>query len=121
MSFQGGMKRFFCFPFLLFAIAATASEPRSYATQRGADRFVAGGSALVSQDVPLAEDLYAAGGEVRFDRTLAGNARVAGGSVAFGRSARIEGNTSLAGGRVTMQGAIGALLIAFRTNLQTGA
>jgi cytoskeletal protein CcmA (bactofilin family) len=119
-----------------------AAEPQPYSTLRGADRFVAGGSALVSQATKgdlvaaggelrlsapvggdvlaaggsltiegnLAEDLYAAGGEVRFDGTLAGNARVAGGSVSIGRSARIEGNTSLAGGRVAVQGALGGYL-----------
>jgi cytoskeletal protein CcmA (bactofilin family) len=70
--------------------------------------LAAGGSLAIEGS--LGEDLYAAGGEVRFDGTVAGNVRVAGGSVVFGRSARIEGNTSLAGGRVTMQGALAGYL-----------
>ena len=57
--FPSGLKDSSSLLLALFALGAMADEPPLYSTQRGADRFVAGGSALVSQ---AKGDLAAAAG-----------------------------------------------------------
>lgn len=72
------------------------------------DVVVLGGSLRLDSEVR--QNLYAGGGQVTLEGTLARNARVAGGSVTVGPRARIDGNASLAGGRVEMLGAVGGYL-----------
>ena len=85
-----------------------AETPR----EQGSDRFIAADSAFVSQPVKgdliaagslrletsAGQDLYAAGGQVSFDGSLARNVRIAGGSVDIGPKARIDGKLRYRGG-----------------------
>ena len=88
-------------------LVAAGGELRLAAPVAG-DVLAAGGRLLLESKG--GQDLYAAGGDVLFDGVLARNARIAGGSVGIGRPARINGNASLAGGRVEMRGGIGGYL-----------
>jgi len=77
------------------------------ATVRG-DVVVTGGEVEVAGEA--AEDLYAAGGTVRIGGKVAGNARIAGGDVVIRRAAAIDGGTSIAGGKVRVEGRVGQYL-----------
>jgi cytoskeletal protein CcmA (bactofilin family) len=88
-------------------LVAAGGELRIAAPVSG-DLLAVGG--MVRLEPAAAQDLYAAGGQVSFDGTLARNARIAGGSVSIGPKARIDGNASLAGGRVEMLGSVGGYL-----------
>jgi len=87
---------------LLFALTSIADEreplmPRAERSL-GADRFVAGGSALVTQ--PVAGDLVAAGGQVDVFETVGGDAVLAGGRVRLDAAAGQD--LYAAGGRVAV-------------------
>jgi cytoskeletal protein CcmA (bactofilin family) len=84
-------------------LAAAGGELRIAAPVSG-DLLAVGG--MVRLEPAAAQDLYAAGGQVSFDGTVARNARIGGGSVSIGPKARIDGNASLAGGRVEMLGSV---------------
>ena len=88
-------------------LIAAGGELRVDAPVSG-DLLAAGGS--LHLEPTAAQDLYAAGGQVWFDGTLARNARIAGGRVSVGPKARINGNASLAGGRIEMLGSVGGYL-----------
>jgi cytoskeletal protein CcmA (bactofilin family) len=62
------------------------------------------------------DDLYAAGGEVRIEGSVAGDATLAAGSVEI--SGDIEGDAILAGGRVNLAGGVGDDLRAAGGNVQ---
>lgn len=68
------------------------------------DALVVGGKVRLGVDV--AQSVYAAGGQLSIDGKVGHNARVAGGRVEFGPKADVQGNVSVAGGRVRLLGAV---------------
>jgi cytoskeletal protein CcmA (bactofilin family) len=73
--------------------------------------FVSGGDVTVAGSV--GRNLYAAGGDVRLEGEVEGTARAAGGKIRVTREARIDGDTSLAGGSIEVDGAVGGRLRAY--------
>ncbi|TFZ01658.1 bactofilin family protein [Ramlibacter rhizophilus] len=69
------------------------------------DASLAGGSVEVLQ--PVGEDLRAGGGDVHIDTAIGGELRVIGGNVRLGPATRVEGQTRLYGGEVSVAGRLG--------------
>jgi len=114
---------------LLLALTSIANErerlmPRAERSL-GADRFVAGGSALVTQ--PVEGDLVAAGGQVDVFETVGGDAVLAGGRVRL--DAAVGQDLYAAGGRVAINAPVarnarvagGNVLVGPRTRIGGGA
>jgi hypothetical protein len=80
------------FAFLLgFVVSLTAfAEPQSRQTSFGNDRFVAGPTVSVEEEVP--GDLFAAGGTIDVDAAVRGDAAMAGGTVRIGAPVATSGS-----------------------------
>lgn len=74
----------------------------------GGDLVAAGGRVRVGGGT--GQDLYAIGGRVLLEAPVARNARLAGGSVRVGSRAHISGGASVAGGEVSVLGAVDGYL-----------
>lgn len=74
----------------------------------GGDAVLAGGT--VDARAWVGQDLYAAGGSLRVDATVAESARLVGGEVTVGRTARFGGDSAVAGGKVRFDGTAAAAL-----------
>jgi cytoskeletal protein CcmA (bactofilin family) len=102
MPFKGGMKRSLSILLFILAACAISSEQGARSLERGADRFAAGESPVVTR--PVKGDLIAAGGELRISAPVGGDVLAAGGSLA------IEGSLAedlyAAGGEVRFDGAL---------------
>ncbi len=96
-----------CRWFLLPALALVACGP-SVAETRFSDSVVVAES--------LTDDLYAAGGEVRIEGSVAGAAVLAAGSAEI--SGDVDGDVILAGGRINLDGGVGDDLRAAGGNVQ---
>lgn len=113
----------------LFVVAsiANAREPAIPRAERsfGADRFVAGARAIVTQ--PVAGDLIAAGGQVDVFETVGGDAVLAGGRVRL--DAAVGQDLYAAGGSVAVNAPVarnariagGSVLVGPRTRIVGGA
>lgn len=64
--------------------------------------FLTGGDITVS--APVGRNLYVAGGDIRIDGPVGGKLRAAGGKIRVSREARIDGDASLAGGDLDVDG-----------------
>ena len=87
---------------IALAAPAPKAEHGPMVREAGADRFVAGASALVA--TPVAGDLYAAGGDLDIEAPVGGDLVAAGGRVSIGGQA--GQNLYAAGGRVALEGAV---------------
>lgn len=68
------------------------------------DAVAAGGNLRLAG--PVGQNVYAAGGRLVIDGPIARNLRAAGGQVELGPKASIGGNVTVAGGRVSLRGAV---------------
>jgi cytoskeletal protein CcmA (bactofilin family) len=84
----------------LFAAAGNVDTDASV----GGDALLTGGKVRVSAGV--AHSVFTAGGQVMINGQVGRNVRAAGGQVEFGPASRIAGNVSVAGGQVSLRGAV---------------
>ncbi len=87
---------------LALAALVPKGAPGPVVREAGADRFLAGGTAVVDQ--PVAGDLYAAGGDLDIEGQVGGDLVAAGGRVSVGGQA--GQNLYAIGGRVALEGAV---------------
>jgi cytoskeletal protein CcmA (bactofilin family) len=73
--------------------------------------YLSGGDVTVS--APIGHNLYMAGGDLRLEGVVYGRLRAAGGNVRVARDALVDGNASLAGGSIEVDGGVGRDLRAY--------
>ena len=73
--------------------------------------WLSGGDVTVS--APIGRDLYMAGGDLRLESVVYGRLRAAGGHVRIAREALVDGDASLAGASIEVDGGIGGRLRAY--------
>ncbi len=67
--------------------------------------FLTGGDVTVS--APVGRNLYVAGGDLRIESVVYGKLRAAGGKIRIAREAQVDGNVSLAGASIEVDGGFG--------------